>query len=79
MAKQLLNRKTSEKISPSLHLAYRMERLRDLLLAHPAISFHHVRREANKAADCLANAGVECGVSFQRDRLEGFDEEEWAQ
>ena len=66
-------------ISPSWHLAYRLESLRVLLHAHPAISFHHIRREANKVADGLANAGVECRVGFRCDRLEGNEEEDWAQ
>ena len=68
-----------EKISPSWHLAYRLERLGVLLHAHPTISFHHVRREANKGADCLVNAGVECGVDFRCDGLDGYEEEDSAQ
>ena len=79
LAKQLLNGQTSEKISPSWCLAYKLERLRVLLHAHPAISFHHVRREANKVADYLVNACVQCGVGFRCDRLEGNEEEDWAQ
>ena len=79
VAKRLLNGQRTEKISPSWRLAYRLERLRVLLLSHPATSFHHVRREANKVADCLANAGVECGVGFQCDRIDIFAEEGWAQ
>ena len=79
MAKQLSNGQTSYKVSPSWCLAYRMEWLRDLLLEHPAISFHHVRREANKATDQLANVGVENIISFQCNILEVFGEDKWAQ
>ena len=67
-----------KKISPSWCLVYRLERLRVLLHAHPTISFYHVRREANKVADWLANVGMECGVGFRCDRLVGNEEEEWA-
>ena len=66
-------------ISPSWCLVHKLERLRVILLAHLAISFHHIRRESNKVADCLANAGVECRVGFQCDRLDGNEEEDWAQ
>ena len=58
---------------------YRLERLRDLFLAHPAIYFLHVRREANKVADQLENVGMEYGTRFQCNRLEVFGEEEWVQ
>ena len=74
-AKRLLSGQKTEKISLSWRLAYRLECLRVLLLSHPATSFHHVRREANKVANCLANAGVECGVGFRCDRLDVFAEE----
>ena len=79
MAKRLMNRKPSGKVSPSWHLAYRLDQLRDLLLAYPAISFYHVRREANKTTDWLVNVGVEDRQGFRCDRLEAFGEEEWAQ
>ena len=79
VAKRLLNGQTTEKISPSWRLAYRLDLLHVLLLSHPAISFHHVRREANKVVDYLANAGVECGVGFRCDGLDGHDKEDWAQ
>ena len=68
-----------EKVSPSWHLVYRLDRLHVHLHAHPTISFIHVRREANKVADCLVNTGMECGVNFRCDRLIGNEEEEWAQ
>ena len=79
VTKRLASGQTTEKISPSWRLAYRLERLRVLLRAHPALSFHHVRREANKVADCLENSRVDCGVGLRCSRLEFFTEEGWAQ
>ena len=79
MAKRMTNGQTFEKFSPSWCLAYRLDQLRTLLQSYPAISFCHVRREANKAADLLANVGVEGETGFLCDRLEDFGEEEWAQ
>ena len=76
MAKHFLNGKKLDKVSHSWHLAYRLERIYDLLLAHPAISFRHVRREANKNADRLENTSVESVFGFRCDRLEVFGEED---
>ena len=53
VAKRLLNGQKMDKISHSWHLAFRLERLNGLLLSHPAISFHHVKREANKVVDSI--------------------------
>ena len=79
MAKWLLNGKKLDKVSHSWCLVYRLERLRDLLLSHPTISFQHVKREAYKTADWLVNVGVESRIGFRCDRLEYFGEEEWDQ
>ena len=57
------------------HLHY----LHILLLAHTVVSFSHVRRDANKAADLLANIGVEGETSFHYGTLEVFGVEVWAQ
>ena len=56
-----------------------MDHLHVLLHAYPTISFDHVRREANKTVDQLANAGVEGGLGFRCDKLEAFEEEEWVE
>ena len=79
VANRLLSGQRTEKISLSWRLASRLERLRVIIRAHPATSFVHVRRDANRAADCLANAGVECGAGIRCDQLEAFDAEGWAQ
>ena len=79
VANRLLSGQKTEKVSLSWRLASRLERLRLIIRAHPATSFVHVRRDANRAADCLANAGVECGAGIRCDQLEAFDAEGWAQ
>ena len=56
-----------------------MDHLRALLHTYSVISFFHVRWEANKAADLLANTGVKGGPGYRCDRLEDFGTEEWAQ
>ena len=66
-----------EKVSSSWLLASRLEVIRGLILSHPAFSFHHVRWDANKVADLLANVGVnECGAR-RMGRLENFDAKQW--
>ena len=62
MAKHLANGKTTEKVSSSWRLANRLENLRSLVIAHPIVSFHHIRREANQVTDILAN--VRASVSW---------------
>ena len=49
-----------------------------MLLAHSAISFSHVRRDANKAADLLANADVDGELAQWWGHLEKFEAEYWA-
>ena len=79
MTKRMVSGQDYEKVSSSWCLSSRLDYLRTLLLTHTRFSFIHVRREANKATDLLANAGVEGGLGFLCDRLEAFGVEEWAQ
>ena len=54
-----------------------VEELRGIIHAHPAISFSHVRRNANKVADLLVNVGVEGELAFQWAPLELFGDHAW--
>ena len=42
------------------------------------VSFSHVRRDANKAADLLSNACMEGALGFHCDTLEEFGAKEWS-
>ena len=77
MAQQTANRKSTEKVASSWHLAGRMEDLRSLIVAYSALSFHHVRREANRVADLMENVGVFDVRASRRGRLEDFEGEQW--
>ena len=48
-----------------------------MIHVHPAVSFCHVRCDANKAADLLANVGVKGEVAHQWGPLESFEANEW--
>ena len=50
------------KISPSWRLSTLLEDFSCLLQPHFSIIPSHVKRDANKVADCLANEAVEMGV-----------------
>ena len=55
-----------------------MDDLRGMLHAHSAVSFCHVRRDTNKAADLLANVGVEGEMAHQWGPLKNFEADYWA-
>ena len=78
MKKQLANGRTTEKVSSSWHLASRLETLRGLVMTQPVVSFHHVRRNANKVADMLANIGTGGNVDMRMGRMKDFGEAQWA-
>ena len=78
MAKQLANRKTTEKVSSSWRLASRLEILRRLVIAHPTVSFCPVRRDVNKVANMLANIGAEGRRVRKAGQLEDFRAKRWA-
>ena len=48
----------ASKVATSWRLLSKLELMKQWLKAHHAISFKHIRRTANKVADCLANKGV---------------------
>ena len=54
-----------------------MDELQGLIHAHPTVSFSHVRCDANKVADLLANVGVEGELAFQWGPLESFGDHAW--
>ena len=64
-------------MSTSWRMASRVDELRGMIHAHPAISFSHVRHDANKVADLLANVGVEGELAFQWGPLESFGDHAW--
>ena len=59
-------------------MASRLDELRGLIHAHPAVSFSHVRHDANKVADLLVNTGVEGELALQWGLLGSFDGFDWA-
>ena len=59
-------------------MASHLEELRNLIHGHPAVSFTHVRRDANKVADHLVNAGVEGELVTLWGPLESFEGSNWA-
>ena len=64
-------------MSTSWTLASRLDELHALIHAHPAVSFFHVRHDANKVADLLTNVGVEGELAYQWGPLESFEANEW--
>lgn len=58
MAKRIQAGAKAVKVAKSWRLLSRLEDLEEKLQTAPNISFHHVRRTANKVADRLANQGV---------------------
>ena len=75
MAQQMANGKPAEMVASSWRLVGRMEDLRSLIVAYMDLSFHHVRREANRVADLMANVGVSDIRVSRRGRLEDFEGE----
>ena len=78
VAKRLANGQVSEQVSISWRLASHLDSLRDLLLAHIVVSFSHIRRDDNKAADLLANAGMDGDLVHRWGPLKNFEAEDWA-
>ena len=77
--KCLASSQVSEKVSTSWWLASHLDSLCELLLSHTAVSISHVRRDANKAVELLANAGVDGDLAHQWGPLDYFKYEAWAQ
>ena len=77
MARRLAYGRVSGQVATSWRLASRLAKLRSLIHSHPAVSFSHVRRDANRVADQLANAGVEGELGTQWGPLETFEGAEW--
>jgi ribonuclease HI len=59
LATKLIHGGNLDKASPSWRLQFLLEDLSQLLQPQISIITAHVRREANKVADCLANVAVE--------------------
>ena len=77
MTKHLSNGKSTEKVSLSWRLASRLVALCILIMVHTMISFQHVKRDANKVADMLANIGTNGNGAHRMGRLEEFEVEPW--
>ena len=76
-ARRLAYGRVSGQVATSWRLASRLAELRSLIHNHPAVSFSHVRRDANRVADQLANAGVEGELGTHWGPLETFEGAEW--
>ena len=50
-----------------------------MFVEHSVVSFCHVRCDANKVEDVIANAGMDRGTGHQRGLLEDFRLEDWSQ
>ena len=72
MARRLAYGQVSRQVSTSWRLDSCLDALRGLLHVHSVVSFCHVGRDTNKAADLLANAGVEGEMAHQWGPLENF-------
>ena len=59
-------------------MASRVDELRGTIHGHPVILFNHMRRDTNKVADLLANAGVKVELAYQWGPLGSFDANNWA-
>ena len=77
MAQKLANGKSAEKVESNWRLARRMEDLRALILGFSVLSFQHVKREANRVADLMANVGVADVRDIRWGRLEDLEGEQW--
>ena len=58
MAQQMENGKSAKKVASSWRLTGRLEELLSLIVMYSALSFHHIRREANRVANLMVNVGV---------------------
>ena len=77
MAQQMANGKSAEKVASSWCLVGRMEDLRTLIVTYSVLYFHHIRREANRVVELMANIGVSNIRASWRGRLDEFKEEQW--
>ena len=78
MAKKMVNGKDCTKVAMSWHLASRMDSLKTMFRAQSDVTFCHVKRTANKAANLLANANVEGDAGLRIGSLEEFNADAWA-
>jgi len=77
IAKKLAAGQVPGKVTRSWRMRKRIEDLQVALAYSPAVSFQHVRREANKVADLLANQGVESSSLLRVGGLEEFGQDAW--
>ena len=73
VARRLVYGQVSGQFSTSWRLASHLNTLCDMLHAHSAVSFSHVRRDANKASDLLKNVGMEGEMAHQWGPLKNFE------
>ena len=56
---------TRIRVAKKWRLESRIKTLEAILLTNPAVIFQHVKRQANKLADSIANQGVTIGTDIQ--------------
>ena len=78
MARRLAHGRVRRQVLTSWRMTSHLEELRNLIHGHHAVSFTHVRCDANKVEDHLANAGVEGELVTLWGPLESFEGSEWA-
>ena len=77
MARKISMGQKVEKLTIGWRLLSRLETLSCLISTCSASSFGHVRREANKVADLMANVGVEGGQDLKEGMLQELEGEVW--
>jgi len=77
MAKKLAVGQNPGKVTTSWRLRHRLEALHALLEHNPAVTFQHVRRDANKVADWLSNQGIESASMLRLGVSGDFRQDPW--
>lgn len=72
LAKKLAVGQAPGIVSTSWRLQLRLEALHDLLTLNLAVTFQHVRRDANKVVDWLSNQGIDCDSMLRIGASEEF-------